>query len=319
MVLWPGTQNNHGGNANLWQVAEWILVNAAGTSPLDFLDMPTPFSLWNGSGERIDVPWPLPASDFEPFCDYYPQVADWPIYAGKINLKGLPNPFLTICKDQALFPYQPCNVCRGNHPDLGLFPGKNLYNVYKHWPVTEMEDFVEWVPAGDEIGQVATHTSFVSVNPMRRRSPADYVPTPDQGRPGTCWWEPRPRAAMAPSWKHWPTPTAGQPPSRSIATPANRSTCTAAGCCWKATTFPCAPTPSAKQPATTGSSLTMNPTAPQLNPVFLINGWTSPGVQVLVDDRPLDRDRYRAQVYGHDLTVWVQGRFEKTTKFSFIV
>ncbi len=23
VVLWPGTQNNHGGNANLWQVAEW--------------------------------------------------------------------------------------------------------------------------------------------------------------------------------------------------------------------------------------------------------------------------------------------------------
>ncbi|MCZ7679290.1 MAG: hypothetical protein M5U28_11245 [Sandaracinaceae bacterium] len=63
----------------------------------------------------------------------------------------------------------------------------------------------------------------------------------------------------------------------------------------------------------------MNPTAPRLNPVFLINGWSAPDVQVLVDDRPLDRDRYRAQVYGHDLTVWVQGRFDQATKFSFIV
>ena len=73
VVLWPGTKNNHGGNANLWQVAEWILVNGAGSNPLEVMEMPTPFTLRSGTGEVINVPWPLPANDFEPFCDYYPQ------------------------------------------------------------------------------------------------------------------------------------------------------------------------------------------------------------------------------------------------------
>jgi hypothetical protein len=76
VILWPGTQSNHGGNANFWQVAEWILINAAGTSPFDCLQMPTPFTLRSGTGEEIHVPWPLPAATFEPFCQHYPQLAD---------------------------------------------------------------------------------------------------------------------------------------------------------------------------------------------------------------------------------------------------
>ena len=63
--------------------------------------------------------------------------------------------------------------------------------------------------------------------------------------------------------------------------------------------------------------LTMTPTAPQVNPVFLITGWASPGVTVSVDGKPLTAERFRAQVCGHDLTVWVEGKFAEPTDFTF--
>ncbi len=182
VVLWPGTESNHGGNANFWQQAEWILVNAAGTSPLDVLRQPTPFTMLNGCGDSFDIPWPLPPDWFSPLCQYYPQIGDdWPMFVGKVNLQGVPNPFFVVFNDQALYPHMPCGHCHKDHPPMTLFPGKDLVNVYKHWPVTPMEDFLEWVPAGEDIGKVATHTSFVDVNYAMRVTPHDYVATPEQG------------------------------------------------------------------------------------------------------------------------------------------
>ena len=57
---------------------------------------------------------------------------------------------------------------------------------------------------------------------------------------------------------------------------------------------------------------------PQINPVFLINGWTAPGARVFVDGRPWPAERYATQVSGHDLTVWVEGRFEQKTQFKIV-
>jgi len=53
VVLCLGTKNNHGGNANLWQVAEWILINGAGSNPLEVMEMPTPFTLKMGRAKRF--------------------------------------------------------------------------------------------------------------------------------------------------------------------------------------------------------------------------------------------------------------------------
>ena len=316
VVLWPGRRNHHGGNSNMWQIAEWILVNAAGTSPLDFLQMPTPFTLWNGSGDRIDVPWPLPASGFEPFCDYHPQVADWPMYVGRINLRGAPSPFVTVIKNQALFPFVSCFACGGNHPDLGIFPGTNLYNVYKHWPVTDMEDFILWVPAGDEIGQVATHTSFMDVNFALRRSGSDYIPTPD---PGATWYllvgatpegtDGAELEAMAHAYSQPADIEVERDPGEPEDLHRGRVLLEGYDYALRAYTF--------RKKGNDQVSLTMTPSAPQINPVFLINGWTAPEVRVTVNDRPLDAAQYRSQIYGHDLTVWVEGRFDQPTKFSF--
>ncbi len=317
VTLWPGAENNHGGNANLWQMAEWILINAAGVSPLDVLQQPTPFTLRNGAGETIHVPWPLPAQTFEPFCSYYPQVADWPMYVGKINLRGHPNPFIIICKDQALFPYRPCNACQGDHPYFNMFPGRNLYNIYKHWPVTTMEDFIEWVPAGDEIGKVATHTSFMDVNYALRRSSRDFIPTPD---PGTTWYllvgatsegtDGSELEELAHSY-HEPAQIEihrdpGEPDDL------HRGRVLEEGYDFSLRAY------TIRKQGEDRVRLTMRPRAPQINPVFLINGWTAPGVTVTLDGRALDTQCYQAQIHEQDLIVWIEGRFAQPVELAFV-
>lgn len=315
VILWPGTANNHGGNANLWQMAEWIMINAAGSNPLDVMEMPTPFTLRSGKGDVIDVPWPLPADNFEPFCDHYPQLADWGMYAGKLNLKERPNPFIVICKNQALFPFMKCNACGGNHPYFNMFPGKNLYNIYKHWPVTDMEDFLQWVPAGDDIGKVATHTSFMDVNFALRRSADDYIPTPD---PGTTWY--LLVGATPPGTDGSELEELG----RSYSQPAlieverdpgereelHRGRVLREGYEFglRAYTF--------RKTGDDRVKFTMKPGVPQLNPVFVVDGWKSAGARVAVNGQPLDEKAYRTQVKGNDLIVWVEGRFEEETHFA---
>jgi hypothetical protein len=316
VVLWPGTLNNHGGNANFWQMAEWILVNAVGTSPLDVMELPAPFTLRNGCGDVIDVPWPLPADYFEPFCSHYPQLADWPMYVGKLNLKGMPNPFIAILKNQRLFPFRPCNACKGNHPYFNMFPGKDLINIYKHWPVTDMEDFIQWVPAGDEIGKVATHTSFMDVNYAMRRSQDDYVPTPD---PGTTWYllvgatgentdgtelEALAHSYGAPGAIHVHRDP-GEPEDL------HRGRVLEEGYDFSLRAY------SFRKKGDDRVSITLTPSAPQINPVFLINGWSAPDVHVMLDGTQVDSSRYRAQMNGNDLTVWVEGTFTEPTGFMF--
>ena len=316
VILWPGTLNNHGGNANFWQVAEWILINAAGTSPLDFLKMPAPFTISNGSGDSVSVPWPLPPDWFEPFCRRYPQIADFPMYVGKINLAGRPNPFIIVPKHQGLFPFMPCSACGGNHPYTSLFPGKDLINVYMHWPVTKMEDFLEWVPAGDSIGKVATHTSFSSVDFARRLSGRDYVATPD---PGTTWYllvgatredaAPSELDAFAQSYMHPAEVEVHRDPGEPSERHRGRVLLEGYDYALRAYTF--------RKTGEDRMSLTMTPSVAQINPVFLVNGWTSPGVNVQVNGELLPADRCQTQVSGHDLTLWVEGRFDQATEFAF--
>ncbi len=317
VILWPGAQNNHGGNANLWQVAEWILINAAGVSPHECLQMPTPFTLRNGGGEAIQVPWPLPADNFQPFCSYYPQLADWRMYVGKINVRDRPNPFLIICKNQALFPFMPCSACKGNHPYFNMFPGKNFYNIYKHWPVTDMEDFLQWVPAGEDVGKVATHTSFMDVNFALRRSGNDYIPTPD---PGTTWYMLVGATA---------TGTDGaelEQLAHSYQSPAridvlrdegernelHRGRVLLEGYDFALRAYVI------RKSGDDRVRLAMTPTAPQINPVFLIDGWATPGVRVFLDGQELGNDRFQAQISDHVLTIWVSGRFATSAQFTFL-
>ncbi len=316
VVLWPGTKNNHGGNANLWQMAEWILINAAGTSPLDFLKMPTPFTLRSGTGRTVDVPWPLPADDFEPFCDYYPEVADWPMFVGKINLDGVPDPFIIIPKEQSLFPHMNCNVCGKDHPYFNMFPGKNLHNVYKHWPVTSMEDFIQWVPAGDDIGKVATHTSFMDVNFAMRRKSSDYIPTPDQG---TTWYllvgadagkkDSSYLEDLAHSYLNPAEIEIIRDPEEIEELHRGRVLLEGYDYSLRAYTF--------RKTGDDRVNLIMKPSSTQINPVFLINGWDDNSLTLEIDGEVVSKENYHYQKNGDDLIIWVKVKYDKPVALSF--
>ncbi|MFW6035315.1 MAG: hypothetical protein ACOCRZ_03575 [Halothermotrichaceae bacterium] len=317
VVLWPGTQNNQGGNANFWQMAEWILINSAGTSPLDFLSMPEPFTLKNGSGEKIDLPWPLPADGFDPFCDYYPEIADWPMYVGKVNLEGVPNPFIIVSKDQRLLPYKGCNACGKDHPFITLFPGKDLHNVFKHWPVTDMEDFLEWVPAGDDIGKVATHTSFMDINFAMRVNNSDYVPTPDQG---TTWYmlvgateegtDGSELEELAQSYQNPAEIEINKDPGEPDELHRGRVLLEGYDYSLRAYTF--------RKKGVDKVEFTMKPSKTQINPVFMINGWKSPEVNVMVNGERLSSEKYNYQISGQDMIIWLKDKIAKETSFKFI-
>ncbi|MFW6308429.1 MAG: hypothetical protein ACOC1S_00265 [bacterium] len=316
VVLWPGTKNNQGGNANLWQVAEWILINSAGTSPLDCLKMPEPFTLKNGSGETINVPWPLPADDFEPFCDYYPEIADWPMYIGKINLTGTANPFMIIPNEQSLFPHMHCNACDQDHPYFNMFPGKNLYNVYKHWPVTDEEDFIQWVPAGDDIGKVATHTSFMDVNFALRRNSSDYIPTPDQG---TTWYvlvgateegtDGSELEELAHSYKNPAAIEVYRDPGEPDDLHRGRVLLEGYDYALRAYTF--------RKTGPDKMKFKMEPDSTQINPVFLVTGWKSSTLNIQVNGKKLTQDQYSFQTKSQEMTVWIKGKFTENTDFEF--
>lgn len=316
VVLWPGTASNHGGNANLWQMAEWILIQGQGVNPVEELVMPAPFNFSNGHGTTITVPWPLPAQDFEPFCDYYPEIADWPYYVGRIRVKNRPHPFLAFPKNQALFPFMPCNACHRAHPYFNLFPGQDLHNVYKHWPVTDMEDFIQWVPAGDSMSKVATHTSFVDVNFAMRRSAADYIPTPD---PATTWYmltgaiegqvdnsnlEERTRSCFEPA------------AIEIIQDPGESKELHRGRVLYEGYDFSIRGYVIRKIGADQ-VRLHMRPGAAQVDPVFLVTDWTCPDVMVAVDGQTLPPERWQHQSTDQgELVLWLSGRFDQLTEIS---
>lgn len=316
VVLWPGTATNHGGNANLWQMAEWILIQGKGVNPVEELAMPAPFEFSNGRGHILSVPWPLPAQDFEPLCSHYPEVADWSYYVGRVRVKNRPHPFLAFPKNQALFPFMPCNACRKPHPYFNLFPGKDLNNVYKHWPVTDMEDFIEWVPAREAMGTVATHTSFVDVNFSMRRSDADYVPTPD---PATTWYmltgavpnetstvelEERVRSSFEPASVEI-VRDPGEPAEL------HRGRVLFEGYDFSVRAYVI---------RKTGEDCVrfwLRPETVQCDPAFVVAGWREGAPRVSVNGKTLSAQSWRSQ-RGPDgeLIVWISGRFEEATEIA---
>jgi hypothetical protein len=180
-----------------------------------------------------------------------------------------------------------------------------------------MEDFIRWVPAGDDVGKVATHTSFMDVNYAMRRSKNDYIPTADQG---TTWYllvgatgehsDGSELEALARSYQEPAIIEVHRDPGEPEELHRGRVLEEGYDFSLRAYTF--------RKTGDDRINLTMTPKTPQINPVFVFDGWTSSDARVFVNDAPLDRDRYQTQVCGHDLTVWIDGTFTEPTRFSFL-
>ncbi len=209
-----------------------------------------------------------------------------------------------------------CNACGKSHPYFQMFPGKNLYNIYKHWPVTDMEDFIQWVPAGNDIGKVATHTSFMDVNFALRRRSSDYIPTPD---PGTTWYllvgatedgaDESQLETLAHSYRTPAEIVVHKDPEEPEELHRGRVLLEGYDYALRAYTF--------RKTGADQVRLTMKPSVTQVNPVFLINGWKSPHLNLLINKKIVAPEQYSYQISGQDIVIWIRGEFSQETEFEF--
>jgi len=327
IVIWPGDATNHGGNTNFWQVHEWYMINAKGSTPSMVLNRDAAFTMRNGVGGSFSFPWPIPTEKAGPLCDKFPQIKDWPNFIGKINMKDIPNPFAVICKSQKLFPFMPCSSCGGNHPFFTLFQGidtqneTGIHNSYVHWPASDKENFIGWVSAGGEVGTVPTHSCFIDCNFSMRRKESDFVQTP---APGTTWY------LLIGATGHGTDGSELDPLALSYRFPAevtvhreasergdpHRGRVLVEGYDYSGRTYTFRQNDRQNRVEV---ALQPKDGVPVINPVFLVNGWdaVAQGTRVVVDGAELHSEKFVAQNSGSDLVVWVEGVFSRPTSFGF--
>ena len=322
IALWPGTLSNHGGNTNFWQVHEWYLINAKGSTPTEVLRADAAFTMSDGHGRSFTLPWPLPTEAGEPLCKRYSEVADWENYIGTINLTVDPSPYAIICKSQRLFPFTPCCACHGNHPYFNLFRGLDpesetgVHNTYVHWPISKREDFIGWVSARGEVGTVATHTCFIDCNYAMRKSPRDVVETP---APGTTWYVIV--GALAPGDNGEGLDAVAVSYRNPGVVELGTDDGEYEGFDYSARAHVICLSASAADRADLELRLLPVPAAPVIDPVFSVSGWTAPveHLELSVDGTVIEANGFRAQTSGHDLVVWLRGRYRTPAAIRLVV
>lgn len=305
LVAWPGNESDFGGNPNFWQVLEYILVNERGVVPEKILDLKKAFTLQNSKGEEISFSWPLPAKPHRPLCADYPQIANWDDYIGRVHLKERPDPYVIIVKDQRLFPYKPCVNCQCDHPYFGLFQGDAT--TFKHWPAADMEDFVLAADAGADVESVATHTSFIDCN--YTSIPADVPPRP------TTWLfitgatqEPSSfLAALARSWQNPARIETGYENKGKIPGMA-QGRVLYEGYAYSQMAY------CFRKFGENKIEFQMTPKEKVINPVFIVNSWTSSSARVSLDGKELDQRKFRTQIDGKDLVIWIDQVIDQPTQ-----
>jgi len=305
LVAWPGDANSFGGNPNFWQVLEYILVNEKGTRPDEVVNQKEAFSFQNSKGDKISLPWPLPKDLPYPLCASYPEIADWKMYIGRVHLKGRPDPYVIVVKDQRIFPYRRCTYCQGDHPFFGLFRGDA--NTFKHWPATDMEDFILAVDAGEDVGKVATHTSFIDCN--YTSIPADRPPRPTSWLFLTGAIE-KPSFFLVDLAKSWYNPaqveTGYENKGKIPGMAKGRVLYEGYAYSEMAYCF--------RKFGEDKIEFQMTPKENVINPVFIVNGWMSSSARVSLDDKELDERKFRTQISGKNLVVWLDEVINRPTK-----
>ena len=307
LVAWPGDESDFGGNPNFWQVLEYILVNGKGTTPKDVLRTDECFTLQNEKGDKISFGWPLPTGNEEALCALYPQIKDWNLYIGRLHLKDRPDPFCMFVKDKRLFPYRPCVHCQGDHPYFGLFKGDA--NTFKHWPATDMENFILGVDAGEDVGKVVTHTSFINCN---------YTSIPADRPPRPCIWlfligaTEEDDAFLIDLIQSWYNPAEVSTGYESKKSQGSYGSVLYEGYAFSERAY------QFRKMEGNKVSFIMRPKVDVINPVTRVIGWAGPSVSVFLDGNPLNTESFQAQLEGNDLLVWINKRVSKETKIELI-
>jgi len=303
LVAWPGDENDHGGNPNFWQVLEYILINEAGVSPFDTVNKSKAFSFRNEKGNEISYGFPLPTPR-KPLCQRNPEVASWKTFIGQLHLVNRPSPFVIFPNDQRLFPHKPCTECGKDHPWFGLFAGAS---VFKHWPAYPREDFVLAVAADkDEMGKVATHTSFLDCN--YTSIPADRPPRPTS-------WLFLTGAQVDDSIDLLELANAWLNPARVTTGFEKEGETDIEGCAQgrvlyegyaysqRAYTF--------RKLGEDEISFRLEPEVDVINPVFVIDGWLGQEAIVEINGGRVPLNRYQVQREGSEIIVWLEQRIRE--------
>ena len=310
LVAWPGNESDFGGNPNFWQVLEWILVNGKGTTPDEVLNAQEAWTLQNSEGKKISLPWPLPTNPnndgTRPLCSVFPEISDWNEYIGRVHVKDRPNPYVIFVKDKRIFPFQPCVACGKNHPYFGLFDGAN--NIYKHWPATDMEDFILAAKANENIKDIATHSCIVDCN-------YTSIPADRPHRP-TSWLfltgaTNEPTSSLVNLLKSWYNPAVIQTGFESHG---NLPGMSQGQIIYEGYAF----SEMAYRFRKYGDDriqFRMFPKESVINPVFIISNWKTPDVKVRLNGETLNPELYHSQIEGDDLVVWVEKVITQTTEF----
>jgi len=314
LVAWPGNQSEFGGNPVFWQVMEFILINGVGTRPDEVMDCDHAFTFMNEKGEKIVIEWPLPPKNHTPLCSLYPEIKDWKMYIGRINLKNRPNPFIAFMKDKRFFPYKTCPHCGGNHPIFGLFPDGV---VWKHWPASPMENFILAAEAEeDELGKIPTHTSFIDCN-YSGYSPLGYAAeTPP--RPTTWLFlvgavkssdDDKRLLEIAKSWARPAVIKTGFE-SRKLRWGLSYGPILYEGYSHaeRAYVF--------RLEGTSKLKFRMEPVEKVINPVIRVERWSGDRPKVSINEKELKEDSFKWQFDGRFLTIWINGEFTEPTVFT---
>ncbi len=319
VVMWPGNESDHGGNPNFWQMGEFILINGKGTTPEQNLQKKEAFTFQNESGEKISFKWPLPSplpNGHLPLCAKYPKIAKWNTYIGRVHVVNRPNPYVIFPRDKRLFPFKPCAHCKGDHPYFGLFQGKG--NTYKHWPVTLDEDFILATNAGEDVGKVATHSSFLDINYSWRDKSNRLLSVDTPPRP-TSWLfltgaTEEPSSFLIDLAKSWLNPAKIETGFESGPLPwgmsSGRVLYEGYAYSERAYVF--------RKYGEDLIEFAMKPQVPVINPVYIINGWKSKELKVMWNNEPLSSNRFKSQLIGDDLILWVNQRVEKPAKIKIL-
>lgn len=320
LTAYPGDQNSFGGNPNLWQVLEWIIINGTGITPDTTIQKENAFVLSNDKGESISLNWPIQFNEFLPLCKPFPEIANWNMYIGRVNLVDRPSPFVIIAKDQRLFPFRPCSFCGKNHPYFSLFSG--IGNVYKHWPASDREDFVLADRGYDMVGKVATHSSFIDCNYSFRPFLHDFDDEDLQEIAANYYVETPPKGAswlfltgateksqdylieLAQSWYHPAKVLTGNECIKSIPGMASGPVFYEGyAFSERAYIF--------RKFGPDKLEFTMEPKKIVINPVFIVNSWKSSDISVNINQKKLNSSEVSSALFRDELIIMIKGRFDK--------
>jgi len=312
LVAWPGNESDFGGNPDVWEVMEFMIINGDGTTPKENLEKPF-FTLQNEEGDSV----PLPEKRDKPLCIKYPQIADWNIYIGRIYVADRPDPFVIFPRHRALFPFVNCHDCHKEHPH---FEYMKPYNVNVHWPIYDKEDFVGGLDPED-LGNryLASHTSLFNCQYSHRPHGSGFsgalIHRVSPNRPTTWLFltgatEDLKNSYLQDLAKSWLYPAkirvGEEKHRRRISYGDYYLLYEGYSYSERAYVF--------RKSGKDNVVFTVKPRVKVVNPVFIINQWASREVTVSVNGENLSEEEYKAQLSGEDLIVWLNRDITESTE-----